>query len=171
MSNKWLYFEDDFGESPMSRAMRSGHMALVDFMLRQENAEELETVEQEPPLHRAAYWGVEDAVRRLLATGAQPQERDPHGETPLHKAVRWGHLESVQALIDHGADVNVPDPQGVTPLHWAVLNGRTDVTTLLLQKGAHVHERAPVMGDLAPLDIARLMGYDDLAGVLEDVAA
>ena len=36
MTLQWYFVMDEEGETPMSRASRSGHMAIVSLMLRQE---------------------------------------------------------------------------------------------------------------------------------------
>ena len=106
MSGHWFYSMDTEGETPMSRALKSGHMALTEFMLRQERDDMPEYAAGETLLQRASYWGMDQAVRKLLAGGADPMERDDIGETALHKAARRGHADTVRALIESGADVN-----------------------------------------------------------------
>ena len=115
-------------------------------------------------LQRAAYWGLDKAIQKLLDTGADPSERDNRGETPLHKAVRRGHARSVRALLDSGADVDTLDGRGLTALHW--LNGRGDLADLLLDAGANSSVRNPLTGELTPLAMAKLMGYEELAQAL-----
>ena len=166
MAVHWFYTMDEEGETPMSRAMKSGHVALTEFMLRQEREDTPEHAAGDTLLQRAAYWGMEQAVRKLLAGGADPGERDDAGETPLHKAVRRGHLESVKALIESGADVNEVNKDGMTTLHWVSLNGREDVAELLLSYGADVNARDDFGGGMTPLTVAKLMGYDELSNLL-----
>ena len=104
--------------------------------------------------------------RKLLATGADPGERDVTGETPLHKAARRGHPNSVQALIESGADVNEMDSLGMSSLHWVAMNGRTDVAEILLSAGADVHSRDYAYTSMTPLGVAKLMGYDEVADMI-----
>jgi len=59
-----------------------------------------------------------DAVRRLLADGANPRLDDGR-ETPLHAAARVGPLALVEALIEGGALEWQTDRQGRTPLDVA----------------------------------------------------
>jgi len=167
MVGKWCYSTDEEGETPMSRALKSGYGALTDFMLRQEEEEaEAETAEKESRLQRAAYWGLGDAVQRLLDAGADPDEVDPTGETALHKAVREGHRDVVEVLLSKGADVNARNELGLSPLHWAALTGRTDLIELLLEHGAQPDIADTHMGGFTPLAVAKIMGYHDAADVL-----
>lgn len=169
MGKSWIHREDAFGETPLVRAMRCGNRTLIEFMLGQEHAEEVEIPVETPEasLQSAAYWGAAQAVRALLENGVDATDRDESGETPLHKAVRNGHRETIEALLAHGAQVNVPDDRGLTPLHWASLAGDSEVAELLLEQGADPRASAGLLGDLSPRNIAGLMGYDDVVGVLE----
>jgi ankyrin repeat protein len=166
VSSDWRYQMDDQGETPLSRAFKSGHVALANLILKHEEENRPSKVAELPPLQRAAYWGLENAVRRMLDSGADPSERDDHGETPLHKAVRQGHRVTVELLLDHGADADSPDSLGMTTLHWAALSGHQDMAELLLEKGAHVNVRDEFAGGLTPLSVAKLMGYEELAETL-----
>ncbi|MBI5095131.1 MAG: ankyrin repeat domain-containing protein [Candidatus Hydrogenedentes bacterium] len=163
VSTDWRYQMDEQGETPLSRAFKSGHVALADLVIKHEEASRPSKVAELPPLQRAAYWGLENAVRRMLDNGADPSERDGQGETPLHKAVRQGHSLTVKLLLEHGADADSPDDLGMTTLHWAALSGHQDVAELLLEKGARANVRDGYAGGLTPLSIAKLMGYEELA--------
>jgi ankyrin repeat protein len=70
------------------------------------------------PLLAAVRAGDLDAVRRLLADGANPRLGDGR-ETPLHAAARRGPLALVETLIAGGALEWQPDPAGRTPLDVA----------------------------------------------------
>ncbi|MCC6152980.1 MAG: ankyrin repeat domain-containing protein [Candidatus Hydrogenedentes bacterium] len=162
----WFYTMDNDGETPMSRALKSGHRGIQEVMMRQELADAPDRGAGDTLLQRAAYWGMENAVRKLLATGADPDERDVTGETPLHKAARRGHTNSVQALIESGADVNEMDSLGMSSLHWVAMNGRVDVAEILLSAGADVNSRDYSYTSMTPLGVAKLMGYDEVADLI-----
>jgi len=169
MTKSWVHKEDALGETPLVRAMRCGNRTLIEFMLGQESAEDVETRVETPEdsLQSAAYWGAAQAVHALLENGVNATDRDVNGETPLHKAVRNGHCETVKTLLEHGAQVNVPDDHGLTPLHWAALAGNPEVAQILLDQGADARASAVLLGDLSPRNIAGLMEYEDLVEVLD----
>lgn len=168
MGTHWYYTMDADGETPVSRASKSGHLALMELMTRQREEDAPEVSAGDSLLQRAAYWGLDNAVRKLLDGGANPAERDKRGETALHKAARRGHPEAVEMLLRSGADVNEPNQYGMTALHWVALNGRVDVARQLLDAGADPNARDRYTGGLTPLAVAKLMGYEELAEVLGD---
>jgi peptide-methionine (S)-S-oxide reductase len=77
-------------------------------------------------LTAAAFYGKTAMVKRLLATGIDPNGYPAadsgfhsHG-TPLHQAVSSGSLDTVKLLVEAGAKLNAPDNiYDGTPLDWA----------------------------------------------------
>jgi ankyrin repeat protein len=89
-------------------------------------------------LHLAAFFGGAEAVRALLAAGADPDADDanPFKVRPLHSAVSVRDREATRALLEAGADPNVRQQGGFTPLHSAAHNGDTALVQMLLDHGA-----------------------------------
>ncbi len=79
------------------------------------------------------------AVEKLIAEGADVDERNNYGWTALMHAGRIGSLEFTELLLDHGADVNAQDETGRTALLKASFAGHTDVVSELLARGANVN--------------------------------
>lgn len=63
----------------------------------------------ETPLHRAAAYATEDAIKRLLAAGASKEAKDAHGETPLSWASRHGRGAHILEHLLHGSHRLHPD--------------------------------------------------------------
>ena len=61
--------------------------------------------DQGTPLCGAACWGHTEAVRELLAHGADPNLREDHGKgnTPLYWATHGSHTETADLLRAAGA--------------------------------------------------------------------
>jgi len=79
-----------------------------------------------------------EAVRDLLAKGADPNAKTPYGATPLFFACDRGSLEIVKILVERGADVNVKDTfYNSTAVGWAVSKNHVAIVKLLLEKGAN----------------------------------
>jgi ankyrin repeat protein len=90
------------------------------------------------PLHLAAFFGGADAVKAILATGADP---DADAENifkvrPIHSASAVRDHASVRALLEAGANPNVKQQAGYTPLHTAAHNNDAALAQLLLDHGA-----------------------------------
>jgi hypothetical protein len=89
------------------------------------------------PLHLAAYFGHEAAVKLLLEKGADFEAKDStRSETPLCLAASNGHEAVIKLLLEKGADLEANDQLGQTPLSLAAKNGHEAVVKLLLDKGA-----------------------------------
>lgn len=165
MKTVWLHTLDDSGKTPLDRAFSSGHMALAEMMLRQVRDDEEDLERKAPPMHRAAYLGMTDAVQSLLKIGSDPSQLDDLSETALHKAVREGHIETVQALLVTG-DVNAESNIGMTPLHWACVTGNDEIVALLLEYGADPHKRNDFIDGMTPSNMAESLGYTEIVALL-----
>jgi hypothetical protein len=91
------------------------------------------------PLHVAAGYAEETAVRLLLATGrVDVNARSSSDWTPLHKAVIYAKAEGItRLLLDAGADVNARDGRGETPLSKALWYKCYGTAILLRERGGH----------------------------------
>jgi len=87
-------------------------------------------------LLNAANQGNADAVRTLLAQGADINAVSSRGETALMFAAYNGHTDTVQALLTSGANVQAADAKGWTPLILASRQGHRDIVRLLQRYGA-----------------------------------
>ncbi len=120
------------------------------------------------PLWEAVWAGDTDAVRRLLAEGADPA-RGWDGESPLHAAARRDRADLARLLLEADAD---PDAKGQgyeTPLLIAASRGRAEVVSVLLEHGA-----SPYCCDLGgefPITAARNGGHTEVVRLLEVVQA
>ncbi len=96
------------------------------------------------PLGLAAFFGHEEAVRLLLARGANPNlpARNAMKVAAIHAASAAGSLPIAHLLVDAGADVNAVQQAGFTPLHAAAMAGRVDLAKLFLERGADPSARA-----------------------------
>ena len=110
------------------------------------------------PLHVAADWpgyfpNGPQVVRLLIASGADPNARNPGEETPLHWAASSDDSDVAEALIDGGADVDAPEGSIGTPLANAVGYACWNVARLLVDRGAQVDEawQAAAVGMLGRL--------------------
>jgi ankyrin repeat protein len=128
---------------------------------KREAALEAKRPPESTPLVLASERGDVGTVEKLLAEGADANQRLRSGDTALHRAARLGYGDVVKALLAHGAEVDAKDDGGATPL----VDARSAwVTEMLLDAGAAVEpEPAPYM---TPLGRALAWGDDDCARLL-----
>jgi ankyrin repeat protein len=93
-------------------------------------------------LHYAAFFGSPEAVRGLVAGGADLEARSTNQEfapeaTPLHSAVAAGRMDNAESLLEAGADPNARQHGGFTPLMEAEQRGDLDLAELLIRHGAY----------------------------------
>jgi N-acyl-D-amino-acid deacylase len=111
----------------------------------------------------ASAFGSVDAVRLLLAAGADARGASNSGVTALHWAAT--NLDKARVLVDAGADVNAVSQLGRTPLIVASsAHGTAGVVELLLSKGANVNA-ADAVG-VTPLIAAASTNNADAARLL-----
>ncbi|KAK3395161.1 ankyrin repeat-containing domain protein [Podospora didyma] len=113
------------------------------------------------PIHVGAGRGDFDAVKLLLAAGANINTRSTIGETALHAACRYSHFRVAQLLLQAGASVDDRDKLGATPLHLACRRrsdaySTTKMLSLLKQHGADFN--AADNDGVAPLHEAAVRG-------------
>jgi hypothetical protein len=84
--------------------------------------------------------GQTDAVRALLAGGADPNLPELSGLYPIHRAALHGRLEIAQMLLKAGAkpQTETRNPGRATPLFFAAQADHADVAQLLLDNGADI---------------------------------
>lgn len=98
-------------------------------------------------------FGDTDALHAHLASGIDPDAKDPHGIPALHWAVITNQPACAEILLEHGADPNNLDKPGNTALHAAAFYGRSDLARLLVNHGADVNFVS--FEGKSPLDSAR----------------
>ena len=72
-----------------------------------------------PPFRESSNREPVDAVKALLAAGANPNAKAPDGSTPLHQAVAARQVAIVRALVAAGAKLDAVNQDNLTPLQLA----------------------------------------------------
>jgi ankyrin repeat protein len=86
-------------------------------------------------LHRAAHLGDLDAIRSLIAAGADLNARDANGRKPVHVAAFASNDAALEALAVAGADMNALDDQLYDVLTIAAVADDPEMVTLALRLG------------------------------------
>jgi len=90
-------------------------------------------------LHNAAAKGDLDAIKKILDSGADIQEKGYNLKVegpPLHHAAYHCQTEAVRLLLDRGAYINAVGVQDSTALYWAARGNCVKATALLIERGA-----------------------------------
>jgi hypothetical protein len=116
------------------------------------------------PLYRAVREGDLAKVRKLLATGADPNVVNSQNWTCLLHACYYGKFDIVCELVHYGANLNVQLPSGWTPIYLSSQNGHREIVELLARCGADVGK--PCSQGFAPLHAAARNGHGDVIETL-----
>nr|XP_031315058.1 putative ankyrin repeat domain-containing protein 20A5 [Camelus dromedarius] len=91
-----------------------------------------------PKLHRAAYLGYDEKLRKLLSRKKNAiDSRDKNDRTPLHVACISGCPAVVALLIQFNCDLNAHDKERTTALIRAVQSLNKRCAGILLEHGAN----------------------------------
>jgi uncharacterized protein len=141
------------------------------------------------PFWRAAESSDVQAMRLLVALGADPNLASAEGVTPLMVAagLGWGAnssrnapdswMAAVKYCVELGADVNAKDTYNYTALHGAAYRGDNEMVQFLVDKGAKLDVRSKkgqTVTDMAngPMVNAHLpMEHPDTIALLEKLGA
>jgi ankyrin repeat protein len=72
-----------------------------------------------PPFREASNREPLDAIKVLLAAGANPNAKAPDGSTPLHQAVQARQVPIIRELVACGAALDTTNKDNLTPLQLA----------------------------------------------------
>jgi uncharacterized protein len=111
-------------------------------------------------------------VRLIIERGADVNVADGGQHwTALHFAARDHNTEIVRQLLQSGAAVDPVDAFGNTPLWRAVMEAGSNLDTIrqLLRHGADPHRKNSK--GIAPTDLARSTGRDDIVALFKGTAA
>ena len=141
-----------------------GRTVELDKALTEDNKESF-SADGFQPLHLAAFFGRQEALKMLLGrrVGLNTISQNSFGVAPLHSALANGHESIARELVYEGADVNLASKSEWTPLHYAAHLGNRPLALFLKEHGA-----IPLPGPdgKSPKDLAEEEGHRDVAEVL-----
>ncbi len=89
----------------------------------------------------------------------------------LIKAVIHKDSALVRALLSAGENPNYClDAAKLTPLHFAAQHNALEIVPLLITAGANIHATTVPDGQ-TPLDIAKILGHQEMITLLEEYAS
>ncbi|KAH3817338.1 E3 ubiquitin-protein ligase MIB2-like [Dreissena polymorpha] len=124
------------GQFPISVASAHGHIDVIRslFTMGKDSLIEFEDAEKMTPLLHAIKGNKVDAVKFLVAEGANKSARNLNNQSGIHLAITTQNKLLLTTLIGLGFDINLKDMLGQTPLFDAILNGTAEVLTELLKQ-------------------------------------
>lgn len=120
-------------------------------------------------LVEAAGRGDLDAVRALLAQGADTAVAYTGASTALHRSAEGGYTEIIECLLAHGANIEALAYPDFTPLHAAVHCEQAGAVETLLAGGAQID--AQDLWGQRPLHIASHGQRNEIFKILLDAGA
>ena len=125
-----------------TKTVRWGDQSWEEMMIGWYASVDAKQSEIDTDIWAATMAGDVDALRKVLATGADINGRNPVGQsTPLIVAAVYGQTEAARLLIKEGADLTSVsnDQSGSTPLMIATFFGHPEIVKLLLESDAPVN--------------------------------
>ncbi|KAF8533857.1 hypothetical protein BDD12DRAFT_465179 [Trichophaea hybrida] len=143
----------------------------------QDNSDDAASKEPKPPslepeddftgtLHDAVKTRKAAAVKRLLASGIDPNSPNSDGDIPIHLAADQGDATILKSLLDCGADIHAKTENGWTALYKAARGGYDAAVQLLLDRGADIEVQAKE--NWRALHIAAFKGHETTVRLLLD---
>jgi uncharacterized protein len=132
---------NDLGVFPLSLACANGSAAMVERLLAASAPVRQTLPSGESALMSCAQTGTADALRALLARGADVDARErERGQTALMWAAAGRHAGAVKVLLERGADLNAVSTAGFTPLLFAAREGDAASVQLLVAAGSRIND-------------------------------
>lgn len=126
------------GNHVLWRLAVDGSMECVKEVLRDTHAN-AKDYQDRTALFIAARHGNIGAVKALVASKCNVNDKSCTMHTPLFEAVLGGHFEVVKFLLDAGAETEHKNGRGWTCLHAAAAQNHAEIVNLLLDAGANMN--------------------------------
>ncbi|RDD38141.1 Transient receptor potential cation channel subfamily A member 1 [Trichoplax sp. H2] len=165
-----LDIRDKDGKTCLHWAADHDHVGTIKILL-ENSGQELINCEDDlcqTALFIAAQRGYIQAIRLLLANGAQVEQFDRDENTPLHLAARSGRIQCVQVICEMAPKlINSQNKRGRTPLHFAVIGGHKDIVLYFLKQGNNdILINASDLNKNTALHLASAWGHENVVKVL-----
>lgn len=130
-------------DSPLAKAAEGKNFKTVHELLEKKANVNVNAAQNDgmTALHWAAYHDNADAVKELLANGADANAANRYGFTPLSIACTNGSAKIVDMLLEAKADPNAQLAGGETCLMTAARTGRVEPVKSLIAHGADVNAK------------------------------
>jgi ankyrin repeat protein len=152
-------------QATFTRAISSGHLHNIEMLLRRGADPNGVLADGTPYLIGAIRTRRRNVAQMLLASGANPDARDPaSGDTALMSAILQRDAVIAELLLDAGVDVEACGISGISPIQAAAYVGNAKLVHLLLTKNADA-QRSNIHGWSAA-SIADSKGIEDVKQII-----
>ena len=127
---------------PIILAARSGNVAIIELMVREDCNTDAKDENGWNALHVASNLGHYQVVEQLIASKVSSEDITFRKETPLLLAVKGGHFAAAETLLrtdNNSRLVSAEDERRQQPIHHAVRCGSTEIFGLLISNGGKVN--------------------------------
>lgn len=178
-----IFVPDRNGSVPLHRAIKSGYVPLIEFLLQHGGIQYIDyyTAENSSSFsyNRPLYFAVINSqpeetkykiTELLLNQGADINARMRNGSTFLETVAFLESEKMIRLSIDKGADIAALDENGANILWRMAADGNEMVVRVLLEKGADKYIQAVYWEDqkrYTPLEIARKNKHQNIEALLE----
>lgn len=128
---------DEF-QDPLPIALRNGHRALAEEVLRRRGMMPLSLNDYQENIWQAVRRQDIEVLRALLGSPEDPADVNfygPDGRTPLHRAAYAGRQDIIELLLEHGADINAATASGSGLVDIAFNTHQHDLIIFLWERG------------------------------------
>ncbi|MGB4191071.1 MAG: ankyrin repeat domain-containing protein [Rickettsiales bacterium] len=161
---------DMYGRDILSFTCDIGNLEVINLLIKNGGVDvNIVSISQESPLMIAAKAGHAEAVKILIAAGADKEAIDSQGWTALMMAADGGHAEAMKILLEAGANKEAFQTGGHTSLMLAAQNGHAEAVKILLEAG--VNKDAFQIGGYTSLMIAAGKGHVEAMKILLEAGA
>lgn len=131
------YLRDEAALTPLIKVVDSGNLEMLDAVLGKFANVEAEDMLGYTALQWAAARPSVEAVKKLLAAGANPNTRGTIIDiAPMHLAASGGSVEVLEMLAEKGAEIEPTTTDGLTPIWRAAARGAGDAVNWFLERNA-----------------------------------
>nr|QQY02543.1 transient receptor potential cation channel 2 [Cryptocotyle lingua] len=162
--------EDIRQNRPIHLAVRTGSLAVTNFLMDYGANVIVKNANEHTPLHVAAMHGRFGIVQLLLKRSPLvAYERDEDGNYPIHLAAKHGFTQVLKVILEQTQQIHERNGSGWTPLMFAAAYNRPECVKLLIEKGAKLNWLDK--SNITPLFLACRGGHVDVVNLLLDAGA
>lgn len=179
--DNYLYHTDNFGYTPLLRAVEWGDSVAIKYLIKKYAAYDRRTshgvnADGDSLFHVAIRHNRINALSTLLNAKLNFDDNahsqyflnsvyNQENENPLFYAVKDGNYRAVELLLRAGMNTNEVDGYNKTPLIWAVIGQKYDIANLLLHNGADAYGKDKTSG-VSALHYAAGSGDNEMVNLI-----